>query len=510
MPINGPEAEGRNLIAPDHPGDESANLNQAQPRPTIVLTPAADATVSQQQFQVGDAPATHLTAGPWILAVPNSQTSGGQFLAATALTEYLRVGLLGGGFRSLSGRFGSFGPLTSLLPLPQVPPIDTKETHLASVGAVEFDLTPLKAFLDQAGRRPPPYRASLILRPLRVFQIQEFLSNLSPPVTIPPMTTVAILDMAREQKDLIIRYSDLPQFAVGRTSFDQMQMMIRQAPQGRRAQVPTDLKQPAAPLRLDVTEAIRSALNEPSPLAGFVIASELNGTQVLLADSALSLPGSGIIAPQLVVEFDRAPSVPPTAQLVVSTTRLNFDRLRLGSRDVQLVTISNMGTEIANVTVRFSQVAHVDSLVNRGFSGFSLLPAPGEAATVALPFSTQIEPGHQFSFAVAYDPLDEVSVEETLSLLDVTDPANPVQFAEIRLSGLGAIDHNLDDSVLPIRAPIELPPNLSEGFVGVTGGGFWRELRSGLNWLLNNLWLLGPVGLFATRSVRRRSRRTGS
>jgi hypothetical protein len=439
--------------------------------------------------------------------VTDSQSSGGQFLAATGLTKYLRVGLLSGGFRGLSGRFESFGPLASLLPLPEAVPTDLPETHLASVGALEFDLTPLKAFLDRAGRQPPPYRASLVLRPLRVFRAQEFMSNLSPPVTVPPMTTVAVLDMAREQKDLTIRYSDFPQFTLGRPSFDQVQMLIRQAPAGRRAQVPTNLRQPAAPLKLDVTDAIRSGLAEPSPRAGFTIASELNGTEVLFADSALSLPSSGIIAPQLVVEFDRAPSVPPSARLVVSTTRLPFDRLRLGSRDVQVVTVSNMGRETADVTARFSQFANVDSLLNPSVSGFSILPAPGEAATVFAPFSTQIERGRQFSFAVAFDPEREVSVEETLSLLDTSDPANPVRFAEIRLSGLGAIDRTLDESVPVIRAPIELPPNLSGSFVRATGGAFWRELSQSLTWLLSELWLLAPVGFLAVRGVRRRCRR---
>jgi hypothetical protein len=236
-------------------------------------------------------------------------------------------------------------------------------------------------------------------------------------------------------------------------------------------------------LSFNVSDAIPRALEGESREAsvGFILASELNGTSVVFADSSWAVPGANdILAPHLVLEVLHLPSA-QGPQLVVSTTRIPFDRLRIESRDLLLVTISNIGSQAGRVEVYMPA------------RSYALRPASGAQLNLDGNNRATIPAGGHLTFGVTFQPMEAGLQEAQLLILDRMSPPGRV-VSRIELAGVGVPDET--GGVPPIVAPIT--PQFA-------------SLRGAMNHLTNPVarsWLFGftlVIGLLTF--IRRRSRR---
>jgi hypothetical protein len=242
-------------------------------------------------------------------------------------------------------------------------------------------------------------------------------------------------------------------------------------------------------LSIDVSDAILQALEgeNPEAAAGFILASELNGTSVVFADSSWAVPGAQeILAPHLVLEvLDLPPARGP--QLVVSTTRIPFDQLRTGSRDLLLVTISNLGSEAGQMEVYMPA------------RSYALRPAPGAQLNLDGNNRATIPAGGHLTFGVTFQPMEAGPEEAQMLILNTTTPPGRA-VGRIELDGLGVPDET--GGVPAIVAPI-VP---SEEFLPQLSSATPMNKVAGMLWLLGSLLLVGLLTFTRVRPSRRRAR----
>jgi len=396
--------------------------------------------------------------------------------------DLLRFGLVTGGFNGLQGRLiGSdvrtIGP-----------------TDIGAVAGLAFDLTSVKAFLQSARLNPATVRASLRVTPLRTGTVELFATELSPALPTRSSTTVALLD-SPSAPTRTVSLADFPGFSglanPTRSHLNDLEQAIAEAPMSRKATLSIGSTGSLSPLTFDVSSAIQSELQGQNREAsvGFILASELNATGIVFADSSWAVPGAQeILAPHLVLELPgfRPPAMP---QFVVSTTKLPFNWLRIESRDLLLVTISNVGSQAGRVMVNLPRL---------GANSLALMPAPGAELTLDSHNSATIPAGGHLTFGVAFQPRVAGSDPEsqTLQILDTTTRRGR-EVSRIQLEGLGVPD-NTGGGVSPIVAPIT-PPFSS------------LSLRSRVNSLIKPAalpWLLGSILMVGLLTLtRRKSRR---
>jgi hypothetical protein len=366
---------------------------------------------------------------------------------------------------------------------------------MGAVGAVTFDLTSVKAFLQSARLTPTTVRASLRVTPIRALTAKDaepFVTGVSPAPPTRTSTAVALLDMP-SAPIRTISIADFPGLAdlsgAARSSLDELEQAIAQAPAHRKASVPLGSSANLSQLNFDVSDALQRELQGQSPVAsvGFLLASELNATSVIFADSSWAVPGAReILAPHLVLELPgfRPANMP---QFVVSTTSILFDRLRVESRDLLLVTVSNVGGRSGKVQVNLP-----------GGNAFALMPAPGAQLHLDNTNSATVPAGSHLTFGVAFQPRVAGSDPEsvTLPILDATTNRRR-EVGRILLDGLGVPDES--SGVPPIVAPI-VPP---EEFIATSSASPMTK-AAGMLWLLGSLLL---VGLLTVTRVRSRQRR---
>ena len=316
------------------------------------------------------------------------------------------------------------------------------QAGFGAAGILEFDLSSLKTALDQLKLNASAVRATLRLTPVRSLNLYDFLSN-ALSSSIPPTTQVAVLEMAQNQKDLIVDHNDFPGFTSPRVSnLENLAATINSLRAEQRATVRTDLLGLLAPLSFDVTDTLRRDLQAATAKTGFQVVSNLNGTGLIFADSSMQVPGiSELIAPQLIIEL--AGFTPPgQARFVTSTTRIAYDALAQGSTDLMLVTVNNIGASSGAVSI---------DLIS-GSDVFGLMTADGR------PLSTQgntatIASGERLTLGVTFKPGGEEDFHGELQVTDTTGGKREL-VGRVLLTGSG-LPSDFSAGLATITAPMK-------------------------------------------------------
>jgi hypothetical protein len=421
------------------------------------------------------------TAGPWLTTLPTREGTAPIQIGGSTAFDLLRFGLVTGGFQGLQGRLIGSDART-------IGPTDA-----GAVAGMAFDLTSVKAFLSSQRLNPATVRASLRVTPLRTLTAELFATDLSPAPPARSSTTIALLDTPSAPTQ-IIAFADFPGFSgldsPARSNLGDLEQAIAAAPMARKATLPIGSTGSLSPLTFDVSATVQRELQGQSREAsvGFILASELNATGIAFADSSWAVPGAQeILAPHLVLELPgfRAPRDPT---FVVSTTKIPFNWLRQESRDLLLVTVSNLGSREGRVRVDLP----------RG-SSFALLPAPGATLNLDNTNSATIPAGGHLTFGVTFQPRLGVNDpdSQTLPILDTTTSRRR-EVSRIQLDGLGVPD-NTEGQVPAIVAPI-IPQFTLMTFMSQVNP---LNKLAALPWLFGSLLLVGLLGFTRLRSRRR-------
>jgi hypothetical protein len=414
------------------------------PAGSIVLTPVADGTV-QQLVQDVNLPGFRTfvaTTGPATLGSSRPGEGGPvEVLDRSPLFNFLRYGLATGGARGLTGhtRLEHFA---DTLPIARSGVFALDEGGFGLAGVAEFDLESLRGALEQLGLSASAVRATLRLTPVRSADLLDLMTP-DQASEAPGTTRVAVFDLGTRRKDMRVDYDDFPGFISPRVGgLDSLAGAVAGAPVGRFAIVRTDPFGMLAPVTFDVSDTVRRDLVGGLSSTGFQVASELNGTGVMFADSSMQVPGlSELVAPQLVIELDGL-TAPADARFVASATRIPYETLAPGWTDMMLVTITNIGASAGSLAVELGDAAGVFGLTTA--DGVRLDSETAEAT---------VGPGERVAIGVTFTPVSGRASSAELRLTDTTGGrSEPI--GQVALTGAGSrqsMSENLPTITAPIR-----------------------------------------------------------
>lgn len=445
--------------------------SQAIPVGSVVITPVADGTVQQLSVKANQSASPDFieTTGPatvsksiQVLGTPVDVVDQGTTF------NFQRYGLASGGALNFGGGT-QLEDYSKSLPVPRSSNATINQASFGAVGAIEFDLNSLKAALQQLNIPISSVRATVRLTPIRSLSLFDFLTDISQ-TQIPPSTEVALIEMTQNQKDLAISYKDFAGFTSPRISVvGDLAQSINNARPEQRATVRTDLLGMLAPVSFDVSGTVQRDLQTSAGTTGFQVASELNGTGIVFADSSTNIPGvSEMIAPQLVIELaGYKPS--GSARFVTSTMKIPFDFLAQGFTDMILVTVNNIGANSGTIALDLTSGSNVFGLITPDGRPIG---AQGNTVTIAA--------GDRFTFGVTFKPTEGENFQGELHVTDVTDSKNKIGNS-ITLTG-STLPLVFNTGIPTITAPIK-PARLPDHAARVgdlNGDGFVDAVDIGL------------------------------